>query len=116
MSVYGIVGTASLLLTSSPPSPTVAPPALSRRILVRLLFAHARALTLAFSRSQIWRATATPWRRGASARYNDDDDSPVVLPPSVDPHVQVHVPHKGSPRGDTQVRCCCCLLLQVSAD
>ena len=51
---------------------------------------------------QIWRATATPWHRGATARPRTDDNTPVYIPPSIDPHVQLVVPAKGSPRGDVQ--------------
>ena len=47
---------------------------------------------------QIWRAVATPWRPPS----HDDDAGPVDIPPSFDPKVQLHVPAKGSPRGDVQ--------------
>lgn len=47
---------------------------------------------------QIWRAVATPWR----APSHHDEATPVEIPPSVDPKLQLHVPVKGSPRGDAQ--------------
>jgi len=46
---------------------------------------------------QVWRAVATPWRAPSRA-----DDGPVQLPPSLDPKIQLHVPAKGSPRGDVE--------------
>eukprot|EP00277_Geminigera_cryophila_P026288 CAMPEP_0179489308 /NCGR_PEP_ID=MMETSP0799-20121207/64713_1 /TAXON_ID=46947 /ORGANISM="Geminigera cryophila, Strain CCMP2564" /LENGTH=137 /DNA_ID=CAMNT_0021305139 /DNA_START=24 /DNA_END=433 /DNA_ORIENTATION=+ len=50
---------------------------------------------------QIWRAAKTPWL-GPPLSDDDHDSTPIVLPPSFDPQVQLHVPTKGSPRGDVQ--------------